>query len=116
MNADIPSRRLVLRGALALVGGLCLPIVLSGCDSKPDGGSSTPSGAAPASPPRNPDESSAVTGAMKATQTGVQYQEHPKGEQKCGNCRHFIAESKTCHLVAGPISPEAWCIIWAKLA
>lgn len=38
MNADIPfSRRRVLRGALALAGGVCLPLVLSGCDSGPGG-------------------------------------------------------------------------------
>lgn len=59
MNADIPSRRLVLRGALAL---------------------------------------------------------EPKGEQKRSNCRHFVAESNTCTLVDGQISPEAPCIIWAKQA
>ncbi len=116
MNADIPSRRLVLHGALAAACGLCLPIALSGCDSKPGGGSSAPSGAAPAVPPRKAEESSAATGAMKATQAGVQYQMKPKGEQKCGNCRHFVAASNTCALVAGQISPEAWCIIWAKLA
>ncbi|MFH1871370.1 MAG: hypothetical protein ABIK82_20495 [Pseudomonadota bacterium] len=116
MNADTPSRRLVLRGALAAACGLCLPIALSGCDSKPGGGSSAPSGAAPPSPRPNAEESSAATGAMKATQAGVQYQLKPKGDQKCSNCRHFVAESNTCKLVAGQISPEAWCIIWAKLA
>jgi len=108
MNADVPSRRLALRAALALAGGLCLPLLLSGCDSAP-GASSAPSGAAPPSP-------AAPVGAMKATHAGVQYQLQPKGEQKCGSCRHFIAESKTCHLVDGQISPEGWCILWAKLA
>ncbi|MDZ4254815.1 MAG: hypothetical protein U1A72_19765 [Sulfuritalea sp.] len=116
MNADIPSRRLVLRGALAVGCSLCLPIALSGCDSQPGGGASAPAGAAPAGPARTAEDSSAATGAMKATQAGVQYQLKPKGEQKCGNCRHFIAASNTCVLVAGQISPEAWCIIWAKLA
>ena len=116
MNADILPRRLVLRRALAVACSLCLPIALSACDSKPDGGGSSPSGAAPASPPRNPGEASAATGAVKAKQAAVQYQAQPKREQKCGICRHFIAESKSCHLVEGPISPEAWCILWAKPA
>jgi len=49
-------------------------------------------------------------------QANVQYQLQPKGEQKCGNCLHFIAESKACKLVDGQISPEAWCVIWAKMA
>lgn len=108
MNADIPSRRLVLRGALAIGCGLCLPIALSGCDSKPGAGS-PPSGAA--SP-----GSAAPAAAIKATQAGVQYQLQAKGEQKCSNCRHFIAAANTCVLVDGQIIPEAWCIIWAKLA
>lgn len=109
MNADILfSRRRALRGALALGGGFCLVLVLPGCDSGP-GASSPPAGAAPPSPV-------APVAAMKATHAGVHYQLMPKGEQKCGNCRHFVAESKTCHLVDGQISPEAWCVIWAKLA
>jgi hypothetical protein len=114
MNADTPSRRLVLRGALAVGCGLCLPLVLSGCDSKPGVGSQ-PSGTA--SPGASAAVEPAASGASrKATQAGVQYQLKPKGEQKCSNCRHFIAASNTCMLVDGQISPEAWCVIWAKLA
>jgi len=29
---------------------------------------------------------------------------------------NFIAESKTCKLVDGQISPEGWCSLWAKKA
>ncbi len=114
MNADIPSRRLVLRGALAVGCSLCLPITLAGCDSKP-GASSPPAGAAPPSPSAAA-EPAAPAASKKATQAGVQYQLQPKGEQKCGNCRNFIAASNTCMLVDGQISPEAWCVIWAKKA
>ena len=46
----------------------------------------------------------------------VQYQAKPKGEQRCDNCINFIAESKTCKLVDGQISPEGWCSLWAKKA
>jgi len=112
MNADIPSRRLVLRGALAVGCGLCLPIALSGCDSKPSA-SSQPAGTAPPGPSAAA-EPAAPAANRKATQAGVQYQLQPKGEQKCGNCRHFVAATNTCMLVDGQISPEAWCIIWAK--
>jgi len=115
MNADIPSRRQALRGALALGCGLCLPFVLSGCDSKPGAGSQ-PAGAAPPSPAAAAAEPAARAASRKAAQAGVQYQLHPKGEQKCSNCRHFIAASSSCVLVDGQISPEAWCIIWARLA
>jgi len=34
MSQDIPSRRELLRGTLALGSGLCLPVLFSGCDSK----------------------------------------------------------------------------------
>ena len=108
MNADIPSRRRALRAALALAGGVCLAPLLAACDAAP-GAASPPSGAAPPSPV-------APAAAMKATQAGVQYQMMPKGEQKCSNCRHFIPEFSSCRLVDGQIGPEAWCIIWARLA
>jgi hypothetical protein len=98
MNADIPSRRLVLRGVLAAGCGLCLPLVLSGCDSKPGAGS-PPAGAVPSSPAAAAAEP-AASGSKKATQAGVQYKLQPKGEQKCSNCRHFIAASNL-HLVDG---------------
>jgi len=50
------------------------------------------------------------------TQASVQYQAQPKGDQRCANCLHFIPESNTCKLVEGQVSPEGWCIVWAKQA
>ena len=44
----------------------------------------------------------------------MQYQTQPKGEQKCSGCMHFIAESNTCKLVEGQISPDGWCTLWAQ--
>ena len=29
---------------------------------------------------------------------------------------HFIAESGSCKLVEGKISPDGWCTLWAKKA
>lgn len=102
MNEETPSRRVVLRGALAAGCGLWLP-VLPGCDSK--------SGANPAASVASPSAAPATT---KAPQASVQYQAQPKGEQKCDGCLHFVAASNTCMVVDGPISPEGWCAIWAK--
>lgn len=113
MREEIPSRRIVLRGALAVGCGLLAPIALSGCDSK-KGANST--GAAPASSPATSTPSAAPAAAGKVAQASVQYQTQPKGEQKCGRCLHFIAGSNTCMLVAGQISPEGWCSLWAKKA
>jgi hypothetical protein len=107
MKQENPSRRIVLRGALAVGCGLWLPIVLSGCDSKK--AASTSTGA-----PATSNESAAPATAKKLSQMSVQYQAQPKGEQKCGQCANFIAESNSCKLVDGRISPEGWCSLWTK--
>lgn len=49
----------------------------------------------------------------KVSKTQAQYQEQPKGDQKCANCMHFIAPD-ACALVEGSISPNGWCMFWAK--
>jgi hypothetical protein len=54
--------------------------------------------------------------APKVTQASVQYQTQPKGDQQCSGCRHFIADSNACKLVEGNISPDGWCVLWAKNA
>src|ERR1039458_8339261 len=105
MKEEIPSRRVVLRGALAVGCSLFLPIALFGCDSK-KGATST--SAAPSNSPVTSAGSAAPATAGKVLQASVQYQAQPKGEQKCGSCVNFIAESNTCKLVDGQISPEGW--------
>lgn len=123
MKEDMPSRRLVLCQALAVGGGLWVPMVLSGCDSKTDTTSASPEptptptpAPAPADSPAATADSSAPVAAAKVTQASVQYQTQPKGEQKCSACQHFMAESQTCKLVEGQISPEGWCTLWLKKA
>ena len=113
MKEEIPSRRVMLRGALAIGCSLWVPIVLSGCDSKKGASSSS---SAPASSPATSANSAAPAATKKVPKANVQYQTQPKGEQKCGLCVHFIAESNTCKLVDGQISPESWCSLWAKKA
>jgi len=120
-EADVPRRRIVLRGALAAGCSLLLPAALTGCDRKEAGTDGTgsmpaapePESAAPASPAPGM-ESAAPAAPAKVSQASVQYQTQPKGDQKCANCMHFIAESNTCKLVEGDISPEGWCTLWAK--
>lgn len=126
MEADMPSRRNVLRGALAAGCSLLLPAALMGCDAPQDVGSvgsdSLPSdaealSATSPSPDRSSDRMAAAPAeAVKSSQASVQYQAQPKGEQKCGNCMHFVAESNTCKRVDGTINPQGWCIIWANAA
>lgn len=113
VEEEILSRRTMLRGALAVGCGLWIPVVFSGCDSR----KGAPSGsAAPGSAPASSANPAAPAAAKKALQASVQYRTHPKGEQKCGQCQHFIAESNTCHLVEGQIAPEGWCSLWSKKA
>jgi hypothetical protein len=42
------------------------------------------------------------------------YQDKPgPGGKKCGGCRFFKAPNG-CSIVTGTISPNGWCIAWAK--
>lgn len=52
------------------------------------------------------------TGKLEKSQ--AKYQDRPKGDQKCSGCMHFVSESNSCKLVAGDISPEGWCMLWAR--
>ena len=124
MEADMPSRRIVLRGAFAAGCSLLLPTALMGCDSPQEMGSADtntlppatgPEAVSPVNPPSGP-MAAAPTEAVKSSQASVQYQAQPKGEQKCSNCMHFIAESNTCKRVDGKISPQGWCTIWVNAA
>lgn len=113
MRNDISSRRGVLRGVLALGCGLWVPMVLSGCDSRK---SATSGSSAPAATPAAGADAGSSAAPTKMAQAKVQYQTQPKGEQKCAACLHFNAESNTCKLVEGQISPNGWCVLWAKKA
>ena len=113
MKEEITSRRVVLRGALAVGCSLWLPIALLGCDSKKGANSTS---AAPSNSSATSADSAAPAATKKVPQASVQYQTQPKGEQKCGSCVNFIAGSNTCKLVDGQISPEGWCLLWAKKA
>ena len=42
------------------------------------------------------------------------YQDHPgPGGKKCSGCR-FFRKPNACSIVTGKISPDGWCIAWAK--
>jgi hypothetical protein len=93
------SRRAVLRGALAVTCGLVMPITFF---SSPAAGADAAAGSQKA--------------AKKVSKTSVKYQYKPNGENRCGTCINFIAESKTCKRVEGLIDPNGWCILWGKPA
>lgn len=101
MNEQIPTRRRVLRAALATGCSLWIPLVLAAEAAKKES-------ASPAKP--------AATPARKVPQASARYQAKPKGDQKCSTCMNFIAASNTCKLVEGNVSPEGWCTLWVKKA
>jgi hypothetical protein len=45
----------------------------------------------------------------------AQYQDSPKGDQKCEGCRFFM-EGGSCRLVEGEISPKGWCMLFQPKA
>ena len=98
MKEAIPTRRRVLRTALAAACGLWVPLVLAE-QSKPG---------------MNQSAKPAPAAGKKVTQASVRYQTKPNGDQKCSTCANFIAESNTCKLVEGQISPSGWCALWTK--
>jgi hypothetical protein len=51
--------------------------------------------------------------ATKMSKAAAGYQNHPKGNQSCANCKFFILPS-SCTLVEGPISPRGWCRLWVS--
>lgn len=67
VKEDIPSRRAVLRGALAVGCGLLLPAAFL---------STTATSA----------NAAVTTATKKVSKASVQYQAQPKGTQKCGQC------------------------------
>lgn len=117
MSQDISSRRKLLRGTLALGSSLCLPALFSGCDSEDTGNAtSTTTPASSPTPAATVTENAPAATANKVKKEAVQYQEQPKGDQKCSLCLHFQPESNRCQLVEGQISPDGWCILWVKKA
>ena len=123
MTPEGLQRRTMLRNLLAVCGVLCLPVV-AGCGKKspsPEpspmaGGGEAPSATQPGIEVQPSSSASAAesSAAGKLAQAAVQYQDHPKGVERCSTCMHYNAESNTCELVAGPISPTGWCTIWVK--
>jgi hypothetical protein len=53
--------------------------------------------------------------AQKASKQAMKYQDKPNGDQKCSNCLQFVAPN-SCKVVDGTISPDGYCIAWAKKA
>ena len=49
--------------------------------------------------------------AQKYSKDAVSYQDSPKGDQNCANCKFWDGEGG-CEIVEGEISPDGWCAVW----
>lgn len=124
MSTHNPERRTLLRGAALLA------LFLAGCQKKggadsqtqaPDAAAPAPGQTGPASEAGGAPSGGAPAGGAtaqggKLSQAQAKYQNQPKGDQQCSNCMHFVAESSTCKVVEGKVSPNGWCMLWAKKA
>jgi hypothetical protein len=127
MSTYNSERRTVLRGAALLALSV---ISCQKKDEPPAQQTPAPETAAPAAPAPGtsgggpvegmPSGSAPEKGATaqggKLSQAQAKYQDQPKGDQSCANCMHFIAESSTCQVVEGKVSPNGWSMLWAKKA
>jgi hypothetical protein len=43
----------------------------------------------------------------------MQYQDKPNGDKRCSNCLNFVPSS-SCAIVEGTVSPNGYCLAWAK--
>jgi high potential iron-sulfur protein len=60
-----------------------------------------------------------VQAQAKATKAAMKYQDKPKGDQKCIDCKFFVpgktsTDNGTCQVVEGSISPQGWCTAYTK--
>jgi len=54
----------------------------------------------------------------KLSKAVVSYQDHPNGSKQCSTCSHYIpaiepSKAGRCQIVAGPVGPRGYCIVWA---
>ena len=80
-HEDGKTRRTVLRAGLAAIGGAAATAA----------------------------RANEHTAQTKIAQKVVQYQDMPKGDQKCSICVNFEAPNG-CKIVEGTINPNGWCI------
>jgi len=57
--------------------------------------------------------------AEKSTKAAMKYQDKPKGDQMCSNCKFFVpgktsTADGTCQVVEGSISPQGYCTAYSK--
>jgi hypothetical protein len=85
---------------------------------------STPTATPAGSVPAEYETATAIGGQQRnpdalSSQSAVQYQEEPNGDQQCSNCTFYVEDQNgdgigACAIVAGTIDPEAWCVSYVR--
>ena len=58
--------------------------------------------------------------AGNASKSDFHYQDHPNGGKRCSDCIEFFPAQQAgssdgaCRIVAGPISPNGWCMAFTR--
>lgn len=112
MEKHDPKRRTILLGTFSAGVALVLPGCQREQEEKVSGGSKPEAESAADKMRLEQERAMNEAPQPKMSKEGAQYQEEPLGEQKCANCTNFIADSKTCKVVEGEVSPQGWCILW----
>lgn len=55
----------------------------------------------------------AVAGSSKLDQRSAAYQPNPKGNARCDGCVQWQGPD-ACKVVQGTISPNGWCVLFAR--
>jgi hypothetical protein len=78
------SRRVVLTGTALALGAVATPTIVSRAAAQ-----------------------------VKISQVTANYQDKPKGDQRCEGCTNFQPPN-ACKFVVGRISPRGWCQLFVK--
>ncbi len=60
-----------------------------------------------------------TTELSKAAKAAMNYQDKPKGDRSCSDCKFFVpgkmsTANGTCQVVKGSIGPPGWCAAYTK--
>jgi hypothetical protein len=108
------DRRATLARLLA-AGCAAVAPTIAGCERPSPQVADAPAAAPEPMPAPAREASPSAPATGKARKDQVDYQDQPKDDQKCSACLHFVAESNTCKVVEGTVSPLGWCRLWAAL-
>lgn len=108
MSTSQADRRKFLRLGLTAGCALVVPAIVNACDRGNDAGAREAQ--------RQQPSASEAEEPTKLSKADAKYQDRPQNGEQCSGCRHFQADANRCAVVAGEISPDAWCSLWVGQA